>query len=288
MAAPSRRAREALGERLRDLRRSAGLSGGQLAAQLGEGWGQSKVSRIETGRQLPSDSDVRQWAAAFGDQPEELVAMLGRATAEYAAFRDRYVQAGGADQAEDAITAADFQAHQIGHYQPGVIIDYLQTPDYARAVLHLADGPAAHGATEDEISRKIAARLRRQAIIYEPGRQITLVVGEAALRSRVAPPAVMAAQCEHIARIAESLTTTTIGIVPFSAQMPVFGITGWVIVDDLVSIETEGGELEIADPQEVERYWQYLKALLEVSVTGAKAALLCRQAADAYRTPITR
>ena len=35
--------------------------------------------------------------------------------------------------------------------------------------------------------------------------------------------------------------------------MPVYAATGWIILDDLVTIETEGGDLEIADPEEAAR-----------------------------------
>jgi hypothetical protein len=38
---------------------------------------------------------------------------------------------------------------------------------------------------EEELGQVIAARLRRQAIMYEPGRQIVHVVGGGALRTRI-------------------------------------------------------------------------------------------------------
>lgn len=279
MTAPARRARSALAERLRELRRATGLTGEEFAVRLGAGWGQPKVSRIETGKQVPSAADIEEWAQAAGSGTAELLAMQERAAAEYATFRDRYRETGSVAGFEDALAAADAAAKRIGHYQPAIVLDTLQTPDYARAVLHLADGPAVHGASEEDIGHKLAARLRRQAIIYEPGREITLLMNEAALRIRVAPPAVMAAQCEHIGRLAESLTTALVGVIPFATPMPVFGLTGWIILDDLVTIETEGGDLEIADPQEVERYWQYTDLLRETAATGEQAAALCRRIA---------
>jgi hypothetical protein len=240
------------------------------------------VSRTETGGQLPTEDEAARWAAAAGADPAELLALRDRAAAEYATFRKRSELAGGWAEYEDAITAADFAARRIGHYQPAIIPDYLQTRDYARAVLHLADGPAAHGASDDDIQRKLAARLRRQSIIDMPGRQITLLVGEGGLRQRVAGPEVMAGQCRHIARLAESLTTATIGIIPFTARMPVYGMTGWTAIDDLVQIETEGGDVEIADPAEVERYWRYLKLLEDVALTGTGAAALCYRIAEEH------
>ena len=283
MTAPARRARAALAERLRDLRRSTGLTGDQFAKRLGRGWGQPKVSRIETGKQVPTSADVEEWAAAAGAGVQDLLDMRERAATEYAAFRDRYGETGGAEGFEDALAAADAAAKRIGHYQPAIVLDTLQTADYARAVLHLADGPAVHGADEDEINRKIAARLRRQAIIHEPGRDITLLMSEAALRIQVASPEVMATQCEHIARLAESLTTAVIGIIPFAARMPVYGVTGWVILDDLVTIETEGGDLDIADPEEAGRYWRYTELLRDIALTGSEAGAFCRQVAAETR-----
>lgn len=58
---------------------------------------------------------------------------------------------------------------------------------------------------DDPCPRMIASRIRRQAILYEPGRDIILLVGEAALHTRVASPASMRAQLDHLARLAETL-----------------------------------------------------------------------------------
>jgi hypothetical protein len=123
----------------------------------------------------------------------------------------------------------------------------------------------------------IAARLRRQAILYEPARDITLLMSEAALRIRIASSAAMRAQREHIPRLAESLTTATIGIVPFTAQAPIATLHGWLLTDEFATIETHAGNLEIADPQHVERYWDYTRLLLENAATGDDAATLCRR-----------
>ncbi len=41
----------------------------------------------------------------------------------------------------------------------------------------------------------IASRLRRQAVLYEPGREVVLLMGEGALRTRLASPAAMSWGC---------------------------------------------------------------------------------------------
>ena len=48
--------REALGSRLRDLRRRTGMTGIDFAVRLG--WAQSKVSRLELGRQTATAADL--------------------------------------------------------------------------------------------------------------------------------------------------------------------------------------------------------------------------------------
>ena len=87
----------------------------------------------------------------------------------------------------------------------------------------------------------------------------------------------MRAQREHIARLAETLTTATIAIVPFAAQAPIATLNGWVLTDDLATIETDAGNLEIADPEHVQRYWHHTRLLLDAAATGNDAAVLCRQ-----------
>jgi transcriptional regulator with XRE-family HTH domain len=63
-----RDARSALGHRLCEFRQQAQLSGRQLAEALS--WPPSKVSKLENGRQTPSDDDVRGWTQATGSAGE--------------------------------------------------------------------------------------------------------------------------------------------------------------------------------------------------------------------------
>lgn len=151
-----------------------------------------------------SAADIEAWAAASGADAADLLELLDRARIEYASFRDRFVELAGADRVQEAIGAAELAATRIAHYEAVIVPGILQTADYARELLHLPSRPARSGASEEEVSRMIASRLRRQAILYEPGRDITLLLGEGALRTRVAAPPTMHAQREHIARLAEA------------------------------------------------------------------------------------
>jgi transcriptional regulator with XRE-family HTH domain len=88
-------ARRALGNRLRELRRRAGCSGKEFAEALS--WAGSKVSKIEHGRQSPTDRDIRAWAVAArtGDQTESLLAALRHVELQHAEWQ-RLLKAGAA------------------------------------------------------------------------------------------------------------------------------------------------------------------------------------------------
>jgi transcriptional regulator with XRE-family HTH domain len=276
LTSPTPRARQALTDRLRQLRRSTGATGTRFSERLGEGWAQPKVSKIETGKQLPTAEDVEAWAVATNADRAELLELLERARIEHATFRDRAAAVGGAGRLQDAIGAGEAAATRIAHYEPLLVPGILQTADYARERLQLPSDPVQPGAGEEQLGRMIASRLRRQAMLHEPGRDITVLMGEGALRTRIASPPTMHAQREHIARLAETLTTAIIAIVPFTAQLPIATLHGWALADDLATIETDAGAVEIADPEHVERYWHNTRLLLEAAVTGRHAAALCR------------
>ncbi len=274
MPRPNRRAREALTEALRDARRAAGLTGAGLADDLGSGWSQPKVSKIESGRQSVSEAEVRAWAAAVGADREMLLALRARADQEHAAFRDAHPTGGGAEH-QDAYAATEVATKVLTSYQPHSVPELLQTPDYARALLALAGGSRDQDAVAGEVSHVIAARLRRSAILYEAGRSITILVGEAALHHLVGSPDIMRAQIDHIANLATT-TQATIGIVPFES-FPVLVQHGWDQRDRIVTLETSAGDLEIADPVEVARYEHWTQLLLEHALTGEAAAERCAQ-----------
>lgn len=269
MAAPTRRARTALTERLRSVRRAAKLTGVTMADQLGPGWGQPKVSKIESGRQLPTEADVRDWAKATKADPAELLALLDRAMHEFQTFREAYPAEGGAAEHQAAYAAAEQAATTLFYYQPLIVHALLQTPEYARALLALPGGPADHGAGSDEIDRMIAHRMRRASILFEPGRDISVLVGEAALRTQVGSAEIMERQRAHIEHLAQTVIHAKVGVIPFD-QCPILPLHGWEQRDNIVSIETTAGDLEIADPTEVAQYQRWADLLCDVATPPSR------------------
>src|SRR5437588_7154676 len=86
-------ARQTLGARLGEIRTDAGLSGRALARLCG--WHESKVSRIEHARTMPSPDDIRAWCRHCGaaGQIDDLLASLRSVEGMFIEWR-RMEQAG--------------------------------------------------------------------------------------------------------------------------------------------------------------------------------------------------
>ena len=101
--------------RLRAVRTRAGLSGKDLADA--RSWAQSKVSRIETGKQMPSRDDIEAWAAVCGVSPEETAELLrlrDEARVAHVAFRDRMKR--GQTQVQLSYNELVDGAHLVRHF----------------------------------------------------------------------------------------------------------------------------------------------------------------------------
>jgi transcriptional regulator with XRE-family HTH domain len=268
-----------LGARLRAVRESAGLSGAELARRLGTGWGQSKISKIETGRQVPSSDEVARWASETGADAERLLALHAKAFAQYGAWRERIAAAGDAAAFQDEISALEHSCTFLAEFQPAMIPGRLQTPAYMHEMSQDDEFLADDGV--DDLRHLVARKVRRQSILYEPGRRIVHVVGEAALRTRIRGVTVetLRGQLAHLAEVA-TLPGHELGLLPFDRAWPIAPATGFGMYDsDLVIIEALVGDIQLTDPDAVARYNKWLEQLLDASVRGGDAAEYCRQVA---------
>jgi transcriptional regulator with XRE-family HTH domain len=279
---PLNRALGALGQRLRAAREESGLTGADLANQLGSGWRQPKVSKIETGRQLITIEELQAWAGVTGADPVPLLALREKAAAEYASHQERQAAAGGIIPIQDEITALASSCTYLAEYQPALVPGRLQTPDYIREKALGNAELLAERLPADQVGHLVAAKLRRQAILYEPGREFVHIVGEAALHMRFGPMTAetLRAQLRYLAQMS-SLPGHTFAVVPFRVGSPVEPF-GFALYDhDLVRVETSNGVVQISDPEAVARHGRRVERLLEVALIGADAAQFCRELADA-------
>ncbi|MEW2528114.1 helix-turn-helix transcriptional regulator [Streptomyces sp. NPDC047071] len=269
MSTDFQQARVALGERLRELRESrpgGRLTGTELAQQLG--WQQSKVSKLETGRQTASAEDLKAWAEATGqpDLTEELLSRLRGMESHVRSWRRQL--ASGHRPVQENLNALHAQSSEICVWENAMVVGMLQTADYARHVFtRYADLQQSPKDTEDAVR----ARLRRQEYLYDGTKQYRLIIWEAALHALVCPPSVLAAQLDRLAGVV-GLDTVEFGIVPLSASLKIPPANGfWIYDERLVIVEDWHAELWLDDADTVATYRRTWATLRESAVYGSDA-----------------
>src|SRR2546430_5718099 len=150
-------ARNALGKRLRELRSAAGFSGRQLAELLS--WPPSKVSKLENGRQTPSDDDIREWTGATDavHEMEALLASLHTLEVQHAEWQ-RILRTGLKPHQQE-LAELDARTRLFRAFEPTFVPGLLQTAEYAR--YRFAQSITVFKVRND-INEAVAARVKRQ------------------------------------------------------------------------------------------------------------------------------
>lgn len=245
------------------------------------GWVQPKISRLETGVQLPTESDIRTWAAgtfATAEQTEELLDMLSAVHVEYTPTID-LLKRGQLARRQAHIGAIEAAARRIGEYQPALIPGLAQTAAYRRAVMRL---PGSKGSSDETITDVVAGVLRRQQRIHEPGRRWQFFMGEQALWSQPVDLDDQLSQLEHLITVSQ-LPTVELGITSLRAQTALMPMSGFRLLDDeIVYVEDIDGE-RLLRGSKVEPFVRAFEALRLAALTGPDAVALIQRIADEYR-----
>ena len=132
MTTPVQQAREALGARLREMRKDARLSGRALASALG--WHYTKVSKLENGDRSPSEDDIRAWCTACvaDDQIPDLIATVRHVASVHHEYR-RQMQAGMKHMTESSVPLYE-QTSLFRVYDTTVFPGLFTTAEYAAAL----------------------------------------------------------------------------------------------------------------------------------------------------------
>ncbi|MFJ3904658.1 helix-turn-helix domain-containing protein [Streptomyces sp. NPDC090025] len=273
MSTDYQQARKALGARLRELRTEAGLTVRALAAECG--WAPSKVSKLENGKQTATGGDLDTWAAGVG-HPEAAAELRGRLAGLESTYRSwRRQLAGGHRAVQDALGAEHERTSMFRAYSGSVVPGVFQTPEYARAVL--GRYAELHGVTRD-VEAGVTSRLRRQEGLYQPGRRYRVLMGEAALHTRICSPAVLADQLDRLMSV-NGLSTVELGIIPLAADVRVAaGDDFWIHDDRLVIAESWHAEMWLDSNEDVALYATVWDALAAGAATGRAAHRLIARA----------
>ena len=275
--------RRHLGSELRRLREQAGLSGRQLAGQIGVS--QSKVSRIESGATMPSIPEVAGWAAAAG-------ASEGAASRAVALAADAYTETDPWDTAmqerahlQDDIQIIEASSRAVLVYEPTLVPGLLQTAEYARRVFAMFQPAYA----EADIPRVTKGRVDRQEALFDPARRFSFLITESALRWRLGPPSLMLAQLDRITSVS-TLGNVSIGVIPQSTPPLTHVPHGFVVMepadpeaDAFVLVDTVHANLTVSDVGLVDLYRRQWSLLEKTAAYGSDARNLLSGIADSVR-----
>lgn len=263
-----------LAERLLGLRKAAGLTGDDLAAQLS--WPRSKVSKIENGRQVPSPDDIRAWAVACGhpEAADDLLELLADVQSVHTRWRNR-VRRGGQASIQADIDLMTQTALRIRNAEVAIIPGLLQTAGYARAIA--IQSAMIHGNTD--IDAAVAARMRRQEILYDSAKRFEFVMTETALRMLSCPRNVMFGQLDRL--LSMDMENVTLGIIPMGRELQMTLYNGFLMLDDVLITESYGYEDQGTD--QAETHARIFEMLMDESATGEDARRLVVAAAASLR-----
>ncbi|MGH3301244.1 MAG: DUF5753 domain-containing protein [Streptosporangiaceae bacterium] len=252
-----------LGTRLRRLRESRGISA--AAAAMAIHGSESKISRIELGRNAVRDVDVADLLDLYGvtgaAEREPLLVLAGQANQQgwwhhYQDVLPTWFHAYlGLEESAELIRSYDTQ------FVPGL----LQTEQYSHAVLELGGYP------REDTDRLVLLRKERQRLFASGGLRLSAVVDEIALRRPVGTTDVVCRQLEHLLAVAGQ-PGVTIQIAPIEtgawyAAPGSFSILSFAADDlpDVAYVEQLTSALYLDKRADVDRYVQAMDLIARTS-----------------------
>ncbi|MFF0577962.1 helix-turn-helix domain-containing protein [Streptosporangium saharense] len=275
-------ARQALGGKLRTLRVSVGLTGRELAGRLS--WPASKISKLETGKQAPTEADVVGWVGATtGDEQDSasVLAMLRTMESAYAEWQR--LLGGGARHHQSTWAGMERRAARLRVFEPAFVPGLLQTAGYARH--RLAQAITAFGAAND-IDDAVRARLARQEILYDSRKRFHFVITEAVLRYGLCPPELMLPQLDRLVA-ASTLPNVRLGVIRFGTPFIIGpGCGFWIFDDRQVIVEIFSAELTLTQAQEIDLHEKVFGAMASVAAYGADARAVLTRVMEELRSTL--
>ncbi len=263
-------ARKELGARLRQLRKSAGLTGQALADATGQHV--TRVSRVEHGIQPPTERNIRDWCVACGaeDQIPDLIATAQNVESAYLEWT-RQTRAGMRRLGGPHSIATYRRTTHFRIHEPIVLPGIFQTETYIQRMLafwyKFLDAP-------DDTDATIAMRAERTAVALNPAKRIAVVLGEEVLHTRRGTPAEHADQLNHLLSVMR-LPFVSVGVIPADVQRYAIATIGfWIFDNNAVALETPTAAIKVTRPREIALYAKLFDQLQAEAVYGNDARQL--------------
>lgn len=240
---------------------------------------QSKVSRIETGKIVPSVVDVERILKALQVPPEvasELIGLARAANIEYESWR-AYASI-GVWRRQVELKALTDSCEVSRHFLPAVPTGLLQIPDYIRALFaNVMPSEPVH-----DLDKIVQARLDRQRSLEDESKRFVFLMTEQAVRWCNAPADVMRRQIAHMARMSLR-SNIDLAVIPLSSQVGDAPLNIFTIYDDrLVIAELFSGAVSLREQQDVQYHLELFEFFYSHALRGDEATAFLRTVADEF------
>ncbi|MFD7587819.1 helix-turn-helix domain-containing protein [Kitasatospora sp. NPDC059811] len=233
-----------LGKKLRELRKRAGLTGARLAVRCA--MTQSTISKIETGKKIPTLVEVERILFALGvpsEIAEEISSLARVAHTQWQEVRASWRV--GLEKRQAELAALEQDASVLRYFLPAMVTGLLATPEYVRASLAYSPG---------DIGKAVARKLERQAVLYDTSKSFTFLLTEQAVKWAVVGPMAMSVQIERLAALSR-LPNIRIGVIPFGVVLPQGPMNTFTIYDErLATVEVFTGRIVFRDPRDISEH----------------------------------
>lgn len=262
-----------LAEKLRELRKRAGLTGDRLARRCN--MSQSQISKFETGKKTPKLVDVERILRALDAPPElvtEVTTLARIANTEWQDKRSSWRR--GMEKRQAELAALESEASELRYFLPAMITGLLATPEYIRASLSHTPGDS---------SRTVARKLERQAVLYDISKTLTFILTEQAVRWAILPPSAMAVQIDRLVSLSH-LPNVRIGVMSIGTAMSRGPMNTFTVYDNrLATVENFTGRMVFRDARDISEYLGIFSIFERQGQFGDEARVLLQSWADAAR-----
>lgn len=263
-----------LAETLRTMRKRAGRTQVWLARRCNVS--QTKLSNIETGRVTPGLVDVELILRALGAPPElvvEVAALARLANTEWQGKRASWRR--GLEKRQAELAGLEAESTELRYFLPAMVTGLLATPEYIRAGL---------GHSPVDVTKTVARKLERQALLYDSAKRFTFLLTEQAVRWAVVQPPAMAVQIDHLISVSR-LPHVRIGVVPLGTVVGRGPMNTFTIYDQrLTTVETFTGRIVFQDARDIAEHLDVFDLYERHAVFGEEARYLLQEWATIYRS----
>jgi transcriptional regulator with XRE-family HTH domain len=285
-ASPTARRRRLAAE-LRRLRERAGLTGDQVADQVG--WSASKLSRIENAHTAPGEADITQLLALYdveGRYAEDLLALAQEAAGK--GWWEAFSPALPPDYT--SLIGLEAEAQSALSWEPLIVPGLLQTGDYAREVTN-GYLERIDPVPPSETRRRVEARLARQRVLTRDNPlRLSVVLDQSVLHRRFGNRDVMRSQMKRLLELSER-DNVWLRILPLDGRHPIgtgafvllqFGEVHDVTYQDVVYLEHLTGGRYVEEEDEVFRYKRSFDRLSDLALDEKKSREILVAARDTW------